>query len=57
MKRSTKRKVGEAFHNKTGRPYRQRRARPEVARHSTGIDPKRNGSAAYGLLAVKNCLR
>jgi hypothetical protein len=49
--------VGVAFYKKTGRPYRQRRARPEVARHSTGIDPKRNGSAGLGLLAVKNCLR
>lgn len=55
--RDPKKRVGAAFYNRTGRPYRQRRARPEVARHSTGIEAKRNASAGQGLLAVKDCLR
>jgi hypothetical protein len=54
--RDPRSRVGQAFYRKTRRPYRRRRARPEVASHSTGIDPKRNGSAGQALAAVKECL-
>lgn len=47
-----KQTVARAFDRKTGRPYRKRRARLEVARQSTGVDGSKNSSAEQGLAAV-----
>lgn len=52
-----KRRVAQAFEKKTGRPYRRRRARLEVARHSGGIEHRRNTSARRALAAVRECIK
>lgn len=54
--RDPKQRVAQAFSRKTGRPYRKRRARLEVARHSTGIDVAKNSSAQRALAAIRRCL-
>jgi hypothetical protein len=54
--RDPKQRVSQAFHRTTGRPYRKRRARLEVARHSTGIDVGKNGSAQQAFAAIAHCL-
>lgn len=51
-----KQRVSRAFQRATGRPYRKRRARIEVARHSAGIEIARNKSARLALEAVRKCL-
>jgi hypothetical protein len=51
-----KRRVAQAFLRKTGRSYRKRRARMEVAKQSTGIDLNRNRSAQEAVGAVQRCL-
>ena len=51
-----KKRVAVAFDKKTGRPYRKRRARVEVARQCTGVDRARNESLSLALRAVDTCL-
>lgn len=51
-----KQRVERAFYKKTGRPYRRRRARLEVARHSAGVDTSKNVSAQHALGAIRKCL-
>jgi hypothetical protein len=53
---SPKQRVSQAFQKRTGRPYRKRRARLEVARHSAGIDVRRNASAKLAIAAINKCL-
>jgi len=54
--RNPKRRVEQAFFRRTGRAYRRRRARLEVARQATGVDAARNGSARVAFEAVRRCL-
>ncbi len=54
--RDPKTRVAQAFDRITGRPYRKRRARMEVARQSTGLDGNRNASLREALAAVAQCL-
>lgn len=54
--RNPKHKIGQAFFRRTGRPYRRRRARLEVARQATGVDAARNASARTAFEAVRRCL-
>lgn len=51
-----RRVVERAFLKLTGRPYQQRRARMELARRCSGLDPSRNSSASEALLLLRQCV-
>jgi hypothetical protein len=55
--RDPKRRMAVAFDRELGRPYRKRRARPEVARQASGVDRSRDDSLRQALAAVERCVQ